>query len=328
MQSPAYELSVASLRRIEDCSRYEYKSVPQHSSVATVAEVVRLAREHRADGFIAIGGGSVSDTAKAAALWLAESGNLEDHATHFTPPNTLVAPQLAAPKLPIVAVPCTASGAEVTSSAGIRAAEGRKLIFSDSKLAARLIVIDPLANISVPASIMLATGMNGLAHCIEGRYSKQRTPITDALARHAIDLFATALPQVAREPQSVEHRASLLTAAHLSGLVLVNARTCLHHAICHAIGAVTGVAHGDANSVILPHAMQFNHEWLDNAFTIVAVRALQATLRVPTRMRDIGVRRDAIGTIAAKVMSERGLYFNPRPVRDVDEIMALLEAAW
>lgn len=323
--SPAYEQTIASLEGLEVL---KYVEIPQHSSIEAVGAVVRLAREHRADSFLAIGGGSASDTAKAAALWLAEGGELEAYASRFIPPATLVVPRLEAPKLPIAAVPCTASGAEVTPSAGVRTADGRKLIFSDLKLTARLIAIDPAANTAVPASIMLATGMNGLAHCVEGLYATLRTPITDALALHAIELFLQALPRVAREPQSVEHRARLLAAAHLSGLVLVNSRTCLHHAICHAIGAVTGVPHGDANSVILPHAMSFNSQSASQSLPVGRVRELQAELGVPTRLRDIGVPRAVLGVIAKKVMGERGLYFNPRPVQQPGEVESLLEAAW
>ena len=155
-----------------------FKDIPEHSSLAALEAVTKLAREQGVDGFVAIGGGSASDTAKVAALWLAERGELESHATRFTPPSTLVIPSLTEPKLPIAAVPCTASGAEVGPGAGVRTPDDRKLLFADLKLAARLIVIDPAANTAVPASIMLATGMNGLAHCVEGLYSKMHTPVT------------------------------------------------------------------------------------------------------------------------------------------------------
>lgn len=327
------------LREVE---RAEFTEVPEHSSVAAVEAVVARARAHRADGFVAVGGGSASDTAKAAAIWLAEGGRLEDHASRFTPPASLVLPELKAPKLPIVAVPCTASGAEVTPSLGVRTPDGRKLLFWDLGVASRLIVIDPEANASVPAAIMLATGMNGLAHCVEGLYSKTRTPVTTALALHAIGLFAQALPRVAREPESVAPRAELLAAAHLSGLVLMNARTCLHHAICHALGAVTGIGHGQANAVILPHAMAFNADFAPEAMAgmarawpggagtpaIESVRELQAAIGVPARLREIGVPREALGEVARKVMSERGIYFNPRAVRGPEEIAALLDRAW
>src|SRR5258706_4936523 len=125
-------------------------------------------------------------------------------------------------------------------------------------VASRLIVIDPAANVAVPASILLSTGINGLAHCVEGLYSKVQTPVTKALAPHAIGLFVQALPQVAKQTESIDARGALLAAAHLSGLVLMNARTTLHHAICHALGALTGAPHGLGNAVILTHAIDFN----------------------------------------------------------------------
>jgi alcohol dehydrogenase len=296
--------------------------VPEHSSVETVERIAAIARKEGVDGFIALGGGSASDTAKAAAILLAEVGRLEDHANHFTPPSTLHIPDLKAPKLPIVAVPSTASAAEVTPGLGVRSG-ARKLIFMDPKVAARVILIDPQANLSVPAALMLTTGMNGLAHCIEGLYSKVRTPISDALALHGINLFLAALRRVARQPDSVDARGELLVAAHLSGLVLLNARTCLHHAICHVLGSATRVAHGAANSVMLPHAIAFN-----GSPYVQQVRELQAEIGVPRRLRDLGVQREALPEMARIVMGERGVYFNPRPVQGPQEVENLLQEAW
>jgi alcohol dehydrogenase class IV len=296
--------------------------VPEHSSVETVERIAAIVRTERVDGFVALGGGSVSDTAKAAAILLGEGGRLEDHASRFTPPASLHIPELKAPKLPIVSIPCTASGAEVTPGLGIRSGN-RKLLFTDHQVAARLILIDPQANLAVPAELMLTTGMNGLAHCIEGLYSKVRTPVTDALCLHGIALFADALLRVAREPQSMPARAALLAAAHLSGRVLLNARTCLHHAICHALGAVTRVSHGAANAVMLPHAAAFN----DSPY-VERIRVLQSATGVPARLRDLGVPRDALASVAGKVMQERGVYFNPRPVPSPTVVQKLLEEAW
>ena len=316
---------VVATRRASTLLKHEHPGffdVPEHSSVETVQQIVALAREQRADGFVAVGGGSASDTAKAAAILLGEGGRLEDHASRFTPPAALHIPVLKAPKLPIIAIPCTASGAEVTPGLGVRAGR-RKLLFTDVQVAARLILIDPEANLAVPAPVMLTTGMNGLAHCIEGLYSKVRTPVTDALCLHGIDLFAEALPRVAREPQSMEARAALLAAAHLSGLVLLNARTCLHHAICHALGAVTGVGHGAANAVMLPHGAAFN-----GSPYVEKIRHIQAQIGVPTRLRDLKIGEDALPVVAEKVMQERGVYFNPRPVDGPHVVQQLLEEAW
>lgn len=323
-----------------------FLEMPEHSPIAAVRKVRDLALAHEADGFIAIGGGSASDSCKAAAIWLAEAGEIADHAVRFTPPATLLIPPLDSPKLPIVSLPSTASAAEVTPSAGVKNEDGHKMLLSDAKVASRLIVIDPAAAVEVPAALLLATAMNGLAHCIEGLYSKVRTPITTALALHAIGLFAKSMPAVAAAPGSVEARGQLLMAAHLSGQVLLNARTCFHHAVCHALGASAGVSHGNANSVMLPYAMEFNAASSDAeqamadaaramgagrgtaADAVACVRELQLAVGVPVRLRDVGVARDAIPVIASKVMHERGLYFNPRVVDNAAPVEKLLNEAW
>jgi alcohol dehydrogenase len=125
----------------------------------------------------------------------------------------------------------------------------------------------------------------------------------------------------------------------------------LHHAICHVLGATFGIAHGDVNSVILPHAMAFNAPAAAEAMAQVAqalnlpltpeghgdpaahavvawLRDLQAMTGVPTRLRDLGIPKAALPTIAQKTLHERGLAYNPRPVNSAGDIDALLSAAW
>lgn len=215
---------------VSSLSFTELTGMREHSPIDQVMQLRELARRHRADGFIAVGGGSASDACKAASLWLAEGGELEAHATRFIPPDRLHAPPVAAPKLPVVAIPTTLSAAEVTGGGSVCTPDGRKILLVDPKLAARLVLIDPVASLDVPAPIFLATGMNGLAHCVEGFYSRVRTPITSSLALEAMRPFMDALPAVTRDPASAEARSKALVAAHLSGLVLLNARSCVHHA--------------------------------------------------------------------------------------------------
>ena len=163
------------------------------------------------------------------------------------------------------------------------------------------------------------------------------------MALEALQKLATALPNAHAHPDDVRCRAALLEAAHLAGLVIANARTCLHHAVCHAIGAYCGVAHGEANSVLLPHALRFNAAHAQTALTraarawpcghsaqdlVAAVLQLQQDIQVPRRLRDIGVSHEALRPIAQKTMGERGLYFNPRQVTDSDEIFELLSQAY
>jgi alcohol dehydrogenase len=317
--------------------------VPSHASVQWVTHAAQVAQTQGVDAFIAYGGGSCCDTAQATALLQAEGGELTQYAIRFTPPSTLVAPTLQQPKHPVIAIPTTASGAEMTPSMGITDEHGHKFILHDVGTMSRVVLLDPTANREVPPAILMSTGFNALAHVLEGLYSLQRTPITDALCLHAIPLLVRALPAVLDEPERVNARADLLTAAHLAGRVIANARTALHHAICHAIGARCGVGHGEANAVMLPHVLAFNashvqtaldqalHAWPDrhpHDTLITCVQALQARLNVPRRLRDMGISAQQLPSVAQQVMGERGLYFNPRTVTDPAEILALLERAY
>lgn len=331
------------LRALEPWHPVLMPPVPSHASVDWVTQAAQTARREGVDAFIAFGGGSCCDSAKATALLLAEGGELTQHAVQFTPPATLVTPAFLRPKHPVIAIPTTASGAEMTPSMGITDSQGKKFILHDVGTMSRLVLIDPVATLEVPASILMSTGFNALAHVLEGLYSLQRTPITDALCTHAIPLLVRSLPAVLDTPDSVMARAELMTAAHLAGRVIANARTALHHAICHAIGAMCHVGHGDANAVMLPHVLSFNADqvqtaldqalavWPDRAphdSLVDCVRRLQARLHVPCRLRDLGMTPDQLPAVARKVMGERGLYFNPRTVTDPAEIQHLLEQAY
>lgn len=325
-------------------------NVAPHTPEALVMAGAALARERSCDGFLAIGGGSASDCAKAISIVLAEGGHIRDHASTFTPPDTFVPKELHRPKLPVIAIPTTASAAEVTPGLGVRSGSGRKMLFWDTKLAARLIVLDPQANVEVPSSLMAQTAMNALAHCIEGLYSRLRNPISDALALQGIRILHREIPAMTAAPDSIDHRAGVLAGAHLSGMVISNARVGVHHAICHCLGARGGLGHGEANAIMLPHAMDYN---LDVAAArlalaaeamgvaragdtaranarraIDAVRRIQREAGVPTRLRDTALDRSLLADIADHAMSDRGLHFNPRSTATSEPILRLLEAAW
>jgi alcohol dehydrogenase class IV len=324
--------------------------VPQHSSTTLVTEAARKARAASVDGLVAVGGGSASDTAKGVAILLGEGGVIEEHASSFTPPDQFTPKPLPSPKLPIIAVPTTASAAEVTPGLGIKDPQGRKLLFWDKTLACRLIVLDPAAAVEVPVGIMAATAMNGFAHCAEGLYSRLRNPISEALALQGINLFSSWLPKMVAEPDNVDARSGVLTAAHLSGMVISNSRVGIHHAICHCLGARGGLSHGIANSVMLPHCLQYNIpvarpqiERIGAAMdagrdgtspassaeqAVAAVRQLQIAAKVPTRLRDTGLDRALLPAIAQDTLGDRGLYFNPRRTASADAVLQLLEEAW
>lgn len=328
-----------------------FDAIVEHSGTRIVEEGARLASQARVDLLLAVGGGSASDTAKAIAILLAEGGPLERHHTLFVPPDRYIQQPLPNPKLPIIAIPTTLSAAEVTPGLGIRSeTDGKKLLFWDIKLAPRLIILDPVANLEVPLTVMAATGMNAFAHCIEGLYSKARNPISEGQALQGIRLLHEALPAMARSPLDPEARGRALAGAHLSGMVIANARVGIHHGVCHCLGALGGLPHGVANSVFLPHAMRYNLEMAaaqlklaalamgldarslpDRDAALLAIQAterLQRAIGVPLRLRDTGLDRALFPAIAEHALVDRGLFFNPRPTRSADAVIGLLEQAW
>jgi alcohol dehydrogenase class IV len=326
-----------------------FERVMSHSSTTLVTELTEVGRNARIDGIVAVGGGSSSDTAKGIAILLAEGGRIEDHASSFEPPDKFHPRVLHKPKLPVIAVPTTLSAAEVTPGLGLRDPQGRKLLFWDVKLSSRLIVLDPEATSEVPAAVLATTGMNGLAHCAEGLYSRLRNPIAEALALHGLRLFQRYLPAAVNDPSDVEARAGALTAAHLSGMVISTARVGIHHATCHCLGARGGLSHGVANSIMLPHALAYNLEAATPALLLLAqamgvplegsdleiasagidaVRQLQKAIGVPTRLRDTTLDRALLPAIAEDTLRDRGIFFNPKRTETAAPILQLLESAW
>lgn len=333
----------ALLRSLDGMAVLERRGIPPHSSVSLIETIAPEVAAFGADCLVAVGGGSVADSAKALALLLAEGGRLADHVTVFRPPSTIDIPRRTKPKLPIIAVPTTASGAEATSSFGVRDGDQDKRMFWNRQVSAAAILIDPRMSQDVPLSILRYTAMNGIAHCLEGLYSKGRSIVSDGMAVQAVGLFQQALARPL--PDETTQRRLILAAAHLSGMVLGMARSCLHHAICHVVGARLDLPHGLVNTVILPHALRFNEDvaapLLAPALDEVNRRAARrhdslsawlagtaAELDLPRRLRDIGVREDVLPDIAAHVMTERGLALNPRPVAAASEVLAILRQAF
>lgn len=325
-------------------------SIPPHSGEEIVANGVKLAREAAIDGVVALGGGSVSDTAKAILIVLAEGGDIADHANIFYPPDRYDQKILAKPKLPLLVIPTTASAAEVTPGLGIRARDGHKLVFWDVNVVPQIIILDPEAYRETPTGVLASTGMNAFAHCVEGLYSRVRNPVSSALALHAVRGLFHALPAMIAEPAVDRYRMTVMVGAHLSGHVIANARVGLHHAICHGLGSHCGIEHGEANAIMLPHVMRYNASVAGPELALLAetmgadvrgkpeaqsalaaidlVVDLQNRIGVATRLRDLGFDRNKIGAISRMTLSDRGAYFNPRPAPPADDIAAIIEAAW
>jgi alcohol dehydrogenase class IV len=321
-----------------------YSGVLSHPTVDIVEAGVDVARQQGIDGFVAVGGGSASDTAKAIAIVLAEGGTIADHASTYIPPDTYRQKLLNQPKLPLVAVPTTASAAEISFATAVTQGD-IKLLISDPKVAARTVIYDVNIWRSIPDHILNTSLMNAIAHDIECAYSRITNPITQAISMKSFHLIYQVISSGLKESAAFH---TLPLGVAMSGVVMQNARVGLHHAICHAIGSHVGCSHAYANSVILPLVLEYN---LAEAKSVLAaferlfsqtdasddvlatrfiqrIRDVQVTLRVPTRLSDIGVRQAHIGRVAELAANDRGTYFNPRREPDtLGHITSILHAA-
>jgi maleylacetate reductase len=321
-----------------------FEHVQQHVPDIQVKEALAIADEHDIDAIIALGGGSPIGLAKALSLALEEKRS--GHSTRSTSP-------IDQPLVPIVAIPTTYAGSEMTPVNGVtHQSEGlsRKITVSDSKIVPKLVIYDPVLTINLPPTLTASTGINALAHCIEALYSITCNPLSTATAISATRYITSALPRCYSVPNDIEARTEMLIGAYLAGTALANVSMALHHGICHVLGGTAGVPHGIANSIILPHAMRFN---LDATATQLApaaeamginlaarspedavaeaiqrIHTLIADMHLPQRLRDVGVKEEDLPLLAELAFQNRTVQNNSKPITDPAQLETLLRAAW
>jgi alcohol dehydrogenase len=326
-----------------------FDGVEPHAPVKSVNEAWKRACAIQPDCFVALGGGSAADTTKGIALAYAEEGRVLDFVLERTPDGRVIGRQSSRPKLPILAIPTTLSGAEVSPSFALTDDTAKKLIIRDNAVAPSILVYDPDLVRAMPLHTLAPSAMNAIAHTVEALYSKGRNPISAMYASEGLQLLHEGLSAAIADAADADAYVSLTLGAYYAAAAIVNARTALHHAICHKLAPAAGLSHGTANSIILPHALRFNLPAARPELTRVArlicnegekgdeLRAedgiaklgdLCARAGLPRRLRDVGVKQEIFPALAEKIFGEPGLAFNPRELRSVEEIEGVLHAAW
>jgi alcohol dehydrogenase len=229
-----------------------YDDVPPDSSLNIVNECADLYRREKCDGILAVGGGSVLDTAKGVNILVSKGGT--------DPREYSGAGILRGPLKPFIAVPTTAgTGSEATLAAVIRdEEEGRKLLFSSHFLMPDVAVLDVRMTLTLPPSITAATGMDAFTHAVESAVCLARNPISDAYSAAALQMLSGSLIQAVKKPKDKDARFQCALAATMAGIAFSNSMVGLVHAAGHSVGAVCGVPHGSAMSILLPHVLRFN----------------------------------------------------------------------
>lgn len=274
-----------------------------HVPKAVADDGLKAAQEAKADGVIAVGGGSAIGLAKAIAL---QTG------------------------LPILAVPTTYSGSEATPILGMTDGE-RKITVRDAKVVPRTIIYDPDLTLGLPAAVSAASGMNAIAHCVEALWVDSRTPVTVGLATEAMRRFGQNLPAVVADGANVAARGECLVGAWLAGTVL-SSGTALHHKLAHVLGGL-GLPHAETHAIMLPHVMRFNLQAAPEAKARLqdalgsddpssAIAAMLKRFPIPQRLRDVGFDAAKTDFVANEIAAASITAPRPASASDVRELLA------
>lgn len=285
-----------------------FDKVVMHTPLDLASEARELAKQLKADCCVAVGGGSTIGFGKAIAL---TSG------------------------LPVIAVPTTYSGSEMTTIWGLSEG-GTKKTGRDPKVLPKTVIYDPELTLDLPTAVSAASGMNAIAHCVEALYAHDGNPIISLMAEEGIRALAKALPSIARDPRNLESRSDALYGSWLAGATISTTSVALHHKLCHVLGGSFNLPHAETHAIVLPHAMRYNYDAAREAMTCIeralgsapapgALYDLEAKLTVPKKLSDIGMKEADLER-AARIATEAP-YPNPRKV-EYAPVLELLRDAY
>jgi len=279
-----------------------------HVPIETAREARDEAKRVGADCAVTIGGGSTTGLGKAIAL---ES------------------------ELPILAVPTTYAGSEMTPIFGITEG-GMKKTGRDPRVLPKTVIYDPALTLALPVGLSVTSGMNAVAHAAEGLYAQDANPIMSMLAEEGIRALARGLPRVVKSPQDLDARSDCLYGAWLCGAVLGAVGMALHHKLCHVLGGTWNLPHAETHTIVLPHAIAYNALAAAEAMKRIA-RAIEApnaaqglydleqSLGAPLALKDIGMPAGELDRAADLACAAP--YWNPRPIERA-AIRKLLDDAY
>ena len=321
-----------------------FDEVPQDSDTEVVAGCSRAARDAGADSFLAVGGGSVMDTAKAANVLFTHGGTVREWEGFLGLPRENEGMGRPLPLAPLGAIPTTAgTGSEASFAAVVKdRAESIKVEVADLSLFPALAILDPAATETLPAPIAAATGMDALTHAIEGYVSSEWNQHTDAFALHAIRLIRDNLPRAVEDPSDAEARGNMLIAANIAIAPTGSGAIGITHSMSHPCGGHYEVAHGVANTINLPWVIEYNAnggEDIADRYRSIAevmgaevrgdaaqtgmaladhVRELTARLGLPQRLPEVGVPEAGIPALVEGAMGDGCTLVNPREPSEED----------
>ena len=328
----------------------EYTEVPQDSDLKVVNKLAKIYKENNCDSIVAVGGGSVIDTAKGLRMLISQ--NEEDI-------NKLMGNEILkyGIHIPFIVIPTTAgTGSEVTLVAVIEdKIKNLKMEFISYFLLPDVAILDPEMTITLPKKATASTGIDALCHAIESYTCMQKNPISDVYAKTAIKLITENLENAVKNGKDKKARLAMANASLMAGIAFSNSMVGLAHAIAHSLGAVCHIPHGDAVAIILPYAMEYNLNKLKNEYaellecivpedeyinitkekraerTIEEIKKMILKLNciagLPAKLQDAGISKDDFEKVAQTAINDGAIIVNPRAVEKQD-VIKILEKAY
>ena len=313
-----------------------YLDVKPNPTSAIVAEATDLYNACGASSIIALGGGGPMDVAKAVGVVATYGGKIFDYEGNFKVPGPIV---------PIFAIPTTAgTGSEVTASAVItdEATHFKSTVFSYYNLP-KFAILDPELIMTAPAHIAAACGVDALIHALEAYLSNNANPFSDAFAEKAMELIGTHLRSFVANRHDEEAACAMMVGSTFAGIAFAWARLGNIPAMSHPVSGFFGVAHGVANSVLMPTVIEYNaladkgrYEKIYNYISVdkepvkdfkpemlvAEVQKLNDDLGIPKSLKEVGVTEDKIPAMAADAMKSGNIPANPRQttLEDITEL--------
>lgn len=326
-----------------------YTEIPPDSSIKVINEIAEIFKAKGCDSIIALGGGSVIDTAKGLRIVIEQGGtDIMDYMGLDSLPRK--------DRIAFAVIPTTSgTGSECTNVAVIANPDKNvKMEFISYDLLPDFAVLDPRMTETMPPKITANTGVDALVHAIEGYTCLQKNPLSQSYAFAAIRLITTFLPKAVLEGGNHEYRLAMSNAATMAGIAFSNSMVGLVHAIGHAVGGVAHVPHGIAMSILLPHVMKFNLETLKPAYAELLLplagaeiyattpkeeRAQKAiefvtafikqfeSVGLPTKLSDAKVTEDQFDAIAQTAINDGAIVVNPI-MATKEQVIEILKAAF
>jgi len=318
-----------------------FDAMPQHTPREAVIAAAEQARAAGADLIVTVGGGSITDGAKAVQLCLANDVRAVEAIDHIRAVKG-VAPPMKLPTVRQVSVPTTIAGGEFSAIAGVtNAATHVKEMLRHELTMPSAVILDPAITVHTPEWLFLSTGIRAVDHCVEGICSHEAHPFADAQALHGLAMLAKGLPRVKADATDLDARMDCQIGTWLStGPLTSGVPMGASHGIGYVLGAAYGVPHGYTSCVMLPSVMRWNISANAERQALVAAAmgrpgedagdVLDDFIRglgMPRSLREVRIGPEHFDKIAELAMATPWVPRNPRKIEGPARVREILQLA-